>query len=230
MAKTLGAKSVAATRAEYLQSLRKDSVEITVGGGGTHFNYIEQAKGYYSLHELALALPSAIAAPNPSYKAEWAQRIALLEKLRGQLTLSKALSVLLDISSSDELSLLLTHEVEVKRHGWHNAYAIGADSNGKLIWGGGYRLRTAADSAQTALDHCKTSAGNLCTVVSLNGDFKETNFRELVTRLGVQNVATVRNSFLGSLRKAPTTARVGSTTGICSTETCYSYGYASSTE
>ncbi len=86
--------------------------------------------------QVALASPSAPAAGSPSFKNDWAPRIALLEKSRGQLTLSRAVAILLGIESAEDLNLLLTHEAEIKRKSWHNSYAMGIDNKGNLIWGG----------------------------------------------------------------------------------------------
>ena len=183
--------------------------------------------------QVAIASPaasSAVASASPS-TAEWAQRVALLEKSRGQLTFSKAVAILLDINRAEELSLLLTHEGEVKRKSWHNAYAMGTDNKGNLIWGGGYGLRIAVDAAQTALEQCVSRTGDSCKVIMVNGEFREKAFMEITKQLGVNNVVAVRQAYLQSLTKNPTESKVGLAIGISGgasgAEFNYSIGYSS---
>ena len=178
--------------------------------------------------QMALASPSAPAIP-PSFASEWAQRTALLSKSSGQLTFSKAVAILLDINAEQELSLLLTHEGEIKRKGWHNSYAMGVDNKGNLIWGGGYRLRSTADARQTALEQCTSGARDSCKVVILDGDFQEKDFIEMTKQLGRQNINAVRQAFLRSLTKNPTEVTVGSAAGASSTgsSNLFAIGFAS---
>ena len=49
VANKLGARSVAATRAAFLESLRKNPQESVVGGGGTFQSYLAQGMGYSSV-------------------------------------------------------------------------------------------------------------------------------------------------------------------------------------
>jgi hypothetical protein len=44
------------------------------------------------------------------YAIDWAPRIALLEKFRDNLTLSKALATLLEITNPADFNLLIAHE------------------------------------------------------------------------------------------------------------------------
>ena len=74
-----------------------------------------------------------------------------MKQFSGQLTLSKAIALLLNIESEQELILLVTHDGDIKRKAWHNGYAMGADEKGNLVWGGGYRLRTPSAAAQSAV-------------------------------------------------------------------------------
>ena len=181
--------------------------------------------------QVAIASPaasSALATASPS-AAEWAPRLALLEKSRGQLTLSKAVAVLLDLSTEQELRLLLTHEGDIKRKAWHNSYAIGTDHGGNLIWGGGYRLKNAVDAAQTALEQCVRGIGDFCKVIMINGEFREKDFLEMAKQLGGKNVDAVRQAYLRSLTKNPTESQVGfaSVASAAGIELNFSFGYSS---
>jgi uncharacterized caspase-like protein len=155
--------------------------------------------------QVALAAPTISAPPaTPSAAtADWAPRIALLEKLRGQLTLSKAVAILLDINSAHDLSVLLTHEADVKQRRWQTAHALGADKHGNLIWAGSWNWRRAEYATETALEHCAKVAGDFCKVVVANGDFREQEFLDVAKRLAEQNVAAVRREYLEGLRKNP---------------------------
>jgi hypothetical protein len=108
---------------------------------------------------------------------------------------------------------------------------MGTDDKGNLIWGGCYKLRNSADAAQTALEQCATGPSNSCKVIMVNGEFREKDFLEMAKRLGVKNVAAVRQAFLRSLTRNPTESMVGLAGGIAGgssgAEYNYSYGYSS---
>jgi len=163
----------------------------------------------------------------PSFSIEWNSRIALLENASGDKTLSQAIAMLLDISSESERDLLLAHEAEAKQKRWHNAYAMGTDSKGNLIWGGAFYMRTADDAAQTALGQCMSAAGDSCQVIMVDGEFREKGFLAMTKTLGQQSVAATRQAFLQSLAKSPIETRVGQTSFTGSGPSAYSMGYAS---
>ena len=145
-----------------------------------------------------------MAPPTPGpHAAEWAQRAALLEKARGQLTLSKAIAILLNMVSGDELGLLVAFEQQTKTRPWQSAYAIGTDKNGTLIWGGGYGWRLPTHASDTAREQCARGAGDTCQVVMVNGELREREFLEMAKGLGVQGVAAVREAFVAGLRNSP---------------------------
>ncbi len=152
--------------------------------------------------QLALAPPTLGpgATTSAPFAAEWAPRIALLENLRGKLTFSKALAILLDINSENDLTLLLAREVEIRRMRWNSAYAMGANSGGNLIIGGGIGWNRPTDATETAVEQCAGSAGSsLCKVVVLNGDFREKEFREMAVQLEKQPVSIIRQQYLQDL-------------------------------
>jgi hypothetical protein len=147
------------------------------------------------------------------YEAEWVPRIAMLENAQGELTLSRALAILLDIKDSGEINLLAEHEAEIKRMEWSSAYALGSDRKGNLVWGGGYRLSVPDWASDTALEYCARADGDLCKVVMVNGEFLEKNFIGVAKQLVRQNIATVRRSFLQSLTKRPSENRTAGAGG-----------------
>ena len=100
---------------------------------------------------------------------------------------------------------------------------------GNLIWGGGYRLRTAADATQTAIEQCSADVRNPCAAILVNGDFLENDFLDMAKRLGAHDVAASRMAFLDSLTKRPAEVRVGlaSVAGGGTGDFHYSYGYSS---
>jgi hypothetical protein len=157
----------------------------------------------------APATTASATATAPATPAEWAARLALLEKLRGQLTFSKAIAILLDLKSAEELSTLLTFENQIKRKDWHNSYAMGVDNNGNIMWGGSYRLRSTTFATETAIEQCAKSTRDSCKVVMLDGDFREMDFVEMAKRLGGRNIAAVRETYMQSLRKQPSESIVG---------------------
>jgi hypothetical protein len=135
--------------------------------------------------------------------AEWAVRIAALESQRGQLTFSKAVAILLDISSENELSVLLDEEKEFKGMRYSSAYAVGTDGNGNLIWGGTYGWVRPFSATEAALEYCAKARGDRCKVVLANGDFKEKEFVDVAKQLGGMSIAAVRQAFRQNLLQKP---------------------------
>jgi len=163
----------------------------------------------------------------PLFKAEWNSRIALLENASGDITLSQAIAMLLDISSESEVSVLLAHEGVVRRKPWHNSYAMGTDSKGNLIWGGSYRLINVDGAAQTALDQCMSAAGDSCQVIMVDGEFHEKEFLVMAKTLGHQNIAATRQAFLQSLARSPVERRIGFAAGAMAGANTSSMGFSS---
>ncbi|MCE9638604.1 MAG: caspase family protein, partial [Betaproteobacteria bacterium] len=176
------------------------------------------------------ATATGVASSSPtaaSATEQWTRRLALLQKSPTGLGLSKAVAILLDISADAELSLLLVHEAEVKSKSWHNAYAMGTDSRGNLIWGGGYQLRAAPEAAQTAVEFCSTAAGESCKVVLANGEFREMDFLTVAKQMGAKSIGAAREAFIKSLLAKPRESQIGSAAGRVGTQGGWSIGYAS---
>jgi hypothetical protein len=157
----------------------------------------------------------AAAANTPEYRAEWAVRIALIEKYSGQLTLAKALSLLLDVADSDGLQQLAAHERELMTAPWRSAYALGINQRGGLlVWGAGFRWREVRFAVDAALEACSVSPGEQCKVVTINDQFFDKAFLEAVRGLGASPVDVVRHAYLGGLKSKPFSRGSDSTRGL----------------
>jgi uncharacterized caspase-like protein len=150
---------------------------------------------------------------NGPQNQEWIDRIALLEKSRGQLTYSKALALLLNIRDEKELATLLESEQTLRRMAWPSAFAMGQETSGYLTWGAN-RYKAALDFASNddsvakeAVAQCQIKrAGTLCKVIVANGVFNESAFLELAKQFGMHaqvewggTIADWRNAYLRSL-------------------------------
>jgi hypothetical protein len=168
---------------------------------------------------------NAIAAPpSKPYAREWESRIALLqESSPNGLTYSKAIAIMLDIRSAEDFIAVRAHEVEITQKQWHTAYAMGTDNNGKLVWGGAYRLKSIADASESALELCAGRNRGSCNLIVINKEFRAGNFIEIAKQLGGQNVFATRRAFLESLTKSPPEFRIGLAGGLSQ----YSMGYSS---
>lgn len=150
--------------------------------------------------QVALIAPPSGAQPASS---EWKDRIATLHKFRGQLTLGKSLAILLDINSEKDVTQLLIFERWVKGLRWNNAYAMGVDNRGDLIWGGAYGEGRAHFATDTALKYCAQLPEDYCKVIVLNGDFQVRTLVEIAGRFGARSIADVRRAFLQSIEREP---------------------------
>jgi uncharacterized caspase-like protein len=193
--------------------------QVSASSSGTSTVAVSKPAGSPSEQktQIALASPTAASAatPSASFAAEWTQRIALFEKSRGQLTFSKAMAILLDLNAAEELTLLLTHEADIKIKRYHGAYAMGTDNRGNLVWGSSWGWKLPMFATDTARELCARTAGDSCRVVMLNAEFLEKDFVEVAKQLGAQSVAAVRQAYTQGLRKNPPTfvIQYGSTLG-----------------
>jgi len=133
----------------------------------------------------------------------WDARIALLEKMKGNLTFSKAIGTLFSLTDSEDLTLLLTFEQALKRSAWSTAYAIGMDMSGILSWASVVRFPSVAHARESSLENCNTGNARKCRVVFSNGDFLEKEFIELAGIFRDFDLNAARRSYLDSLRNPP---------------------------
>jgi hypothetical protein len=162
--------------------------------------------------QTALAVNVSPAVNNsPANRADWDQRLAILQNLKGELTFGKALATLFNIISSEDLTLLVTLEKRVTRAGWASAHAIGADSGGNLAWAGVEQMPDATTANDSAKEFCSAGKSRRCHVFMVNGEFREKDFMELARELSLHNFSIARASYLDTLRSAPreTILRIG---------------------
>jgi hypothetical protein len=199
-ARKLGGGSIDSTRRDFVAGIRSLPAPIMLMIGSTSG---PPTFGYASpLSADSATAPSPAVVANPAmHSAEWAPRRTALEKGGSQVNFARAVTLLLDVSTAEELALLREHEAQLARHRWANGYAMGADANGNLVWGGGYGLQNAANAAETAVEQCSRSDGAKCMTVLVNGEFRLKEFNEVARQLGGNSVAATREAFMQSLRK-----------------------------
>ena len=145
---------------------------------------------------------AAAAAPN-----DWQERLALLERSRGTLSLSKALAITLDVSTDGELNQLLDYERLLKRDEWPSAVAMGVHKSGYVSWWrsyGKYFFGIDKFAAEWVLEKCKGATGGApCRVVLVNGRLQEDEFAAFTRELaaGRRKPAELRPAFLKTLPK-----------------------------
>ena len=133
-------------------------------------------------------------------RADWTQRLALLERLRGQLNLARALAILLDVNQREELAMLVELEAVLKTDPMHSAYAMSVNQAGQLAAGRGWRSRTPELAAVTAVSFCSKGGGDSCRSVMVNGRFQENDFLEVARQFGKLDVVAVRGRYIKALR------------------------------
>jgi hypothetical protein len=133
-------------------------------------------------------------------RADWVQRLAVLERLRGQLNLARALAILLDVNQKEELAMLVELESVLKTDPWHSAYAMSVNQAGQLAAGRGWRSRTPELATVTAVSFCSKGGGESCRSVMVNGRFQESDFLEVARQFGKLDVVAVRGRYIKALR------------------------------
>ena len=182
----------------------------------------QRAKEELDLRAAAVAAGKPVSRPR-EFAQEWAARVALLEKPQGDITLSQALAILLDISATEDVELLQEHEKSVSSRQWSSAYAIGTDAEGRLIWAGAYAWSRPEYAAETALQHCAKEHDDICKVVFVNGNFRLAELIALAKTLGQVSIANVRQAYLTSLTRFPVETQVGRTSGSQLGQFAYAY-------
>jgi len=143
------------------------------------------------------AAPSATPAiPSSLHASGWAERLKLVEQAKNDLTLVKALALLLDVSKDDDLTLLVAHDAYIRHLLWPTSYALGVDANGSLIWGIASNWKSERFSIETALEFCARKPDDKCKVVLHNGAFNVKDFLAVAGSLSAQSVSSVRTDFL----------------------------------
>jgi hypothetical protein len=159
---------------------------------------VEQAKPPPAT-PVSLPLPAA----QQSGPEEWSARIAAIEKLQKGLNLSKALALLLDVTSDNDLTLLVAHEAYIRQLSWPTSYALGVDANGDIIWGIASNWKAEQFSAETAIEFCARKPGDNCKLVLHNWRFDVKDFLSVAKSLGAKSVSSVRSDFLQHIAQPP---------------------------
>ena len=133
----------------------------------------------------------------PAAAEEWKGRIGVLEKLRGQLSYSEAMSLLLGIEAEEELEALVKYQALLKRMPYQSVLALGVSKRGFLVWRRVWEQRNPDFAAQGALERCDAhGAEGSCRLVMINGEFQEQAFMKVAARLGRQTPDRVRRQYV----------------------------------
>jgi hypothetical protein len=145
--------------------------------------------------------------PSPSKSAtasdEWKERIALVEKFQGELTFAKAMALLLDINSPEELTLLVRMEADIKSKRFPSAFAVGTSTSGNLLWAGSWNWNLPVHAVQTAIEQCARNNGDSCKAIMVNGELTHKEFVAVAKQLGTADLATVRQNYLAGIQNLP---------------------------
>ncbi|MBX3717852.1 MAG: caspase family protein [Burkholderiales bacterium] len=122
------------------------------------------------------ARPVAGSALRDAGAREWARRIASLEELRGQLSFSKAVAILLGPFTDEQLLVLVGKERSLKDLPYASAFSLGVTAKGTLAGGRSWGARSPQVAEEAALENCARHAAMRCQVVLVNGEFREAGF------------------------------------------------------
>jgi hypothetical protein len=144
--------------------------------------------------QLAIAAPPAFRpATSPSTADEWKEAIAMLEKSLGKLSYSKAMALLLGVTTEAELEMLIKYEALLKRIPYSSAAALGVNPGGFIGYASAGRQPSRVRATESAIESCNQRIpGAICRVVMADGTFQEKEFIDLAKRLGRQSRETVR--------------------------------------
>jgi uncharacterized caspase-like protein len=147
--------------------------------------------------------PAATIAPSdPVARAaaadnEWKDRTAVLEKLRGQLSYSKAMGILLGIKAEEDLESLVKYQALLKSMPYQSVLALGVNSRGFLVSRRAWGLKSPDLGAKETLERCnERGTEGSCRLVMINGELREQAFMEVVVRLGRQTPDRVRHQYV----------------------------------
>ena len=123
--------------------------------------------------------------------------MGVLEQLRGQLSYSKAMGILLGIKSEEDLESLVKYQALLRTMPYQSALALGVSGKGLLVWRRMWGLRSPDFAAKEALERCNAlGAEGSCRLVMVNGVLREQEFMEIAARLGRQTPDRVRHQYV----------------------------------
>ncbi len=123
-------------------------------------------------------LASAAPPKRLAMEQEWKRRFEMVEGQRGHLTLSKALALLLGPFSDEQLLAMVTRERELRDLPFSSAYAIGIAEKGHIVRAWTWGERSPHVAGVSAAERCNRASRVPCSVVVVNGEFREQAFLE----------------------------------------------------
>jgi uncharacterized caspase-like protein len=154
--------------------------------------------------QVVLAITSPTINPDSSIQnVEWDRRIDLVEKYSDKLTYSKALALLLDITNSDELTVLVSMDKVLNQMAWPIAHSLGIRADGQAVWSTSTRKANLFQAQETALESCQSQGGQACQIIFANGDIRKKELIELARSSKVRDANILRDRFLQTLKTPP---------------------------
>jgi uncharacterized caspase-like protein len=127
---------------------------------------------------------------------EWARRIGILEAQRGSLTLTKAIAVLLGPFTDEQLLQMVKKERALRELPYSSAFAIGITADGAITSWRNWNERTMPLAEEVATQRCGRKSATRCSVVMVNGEFREAAFLEWAGNARGRNILKLRSGFL----------------------------------
>ena len=135
--------------------------------------------------------------PEPKAASQAEARFRMLEAMRGQLTFSKAVAVLMDLTSEEDLAAVVTAERDLKALPYESAVALGMTTAGTITRGFSWGHRVRSHAADGALDRCrKRAVAGSCKVVIINGDLQDDAFIAVARQLSASNHLALRRDLV----------------------------------
>jgi uncharacterized caspase-like protein len=127
---------------------------------------------------------------------EWVRRTSILEEQRGSLTLTKAAALLLGPYSDEQLLELVKKERVLRDLPYHSAFALGITAEGMIT---SWRIasnHSASQAEELAIERCNRRSAVRCSVVMVDGDFREAGFLEWANNARGKSILRLRNGYL----------------------------------
>lgn len=141
------------------------------------------------------AKPEQRTEPKSASPAE--ARFRMLEALRGQLTFSKAVAVLMDLTSEEDLAAVVSAERDLKALPYESAVALGMTAAGTISRGFTWGHRLGSHATASALEWChKRGVAGSCKVVIINGDLQDDAFIAVARQLSGRNHQALRRDLV----------------------------------
>ena len=127
---------------------------------------------------------------------EWKRRLQVLESERGRLTFAKAAAILFAPLDDAQLTVLVEKERSLKGLPYQSALALGFDSTGAIRSWATWNERIVEHAIDTARDRCTKVSAARCSVVVVNGEFREAEYLEWARRADGTHLGRMRMAML----------------------------------